>query len=271
MQDPMESVPAGVDPRIPNGARIYDFMLGGKDNYAADRQAAEHMLQANPMAPRTAQANRAFLGRAVRYLAGEAGIDQFLDIGTGLPTQQNVHEVAQDAEPGSRTVYVDYDPVVTVHARALLSRTNSVAVVEHDLRDPAAILADPITQEMLDFARPVAVLLVAVLHFVQPQEDPAGIVATLRDALAPGSHLVISHTASESPGEIMEAAQRGFRASGAPLVPRTRAEIERFFDGTGLLDPGLVDVRDWRPVGPQREGPAKALPWTIVGGVGRLG
>ncbi|MFG2089337.1 MULTISPECIES: SAM-dependent methyltransferase [unclassified Spirillospora] len=266
----VEESPEGVDAAVPNGARIYDYMLGGKDNYLADRRVGEEMVKANPTAPLTARANREFLGRAVRFLAAEQGIRQFIDIGTGLPTQQNVHQAAHAVAPDSRVVYVDYDPVVVAHARALLSTADTVRVAEHDLRRPEEILADPEVLDLIDFSEPVAVLLVAILHFVGPDDDPHGIVARLRAAMAPGSHLVLSHTASESPGEVMEAAKRGFRASGAPLTPRTRAGIGEFFDGFDLLDPGLVDVREWRSGSGGGAAVLPELPWTIVGGVGRL-
>jgi SAM-dependent methyltransferase len=260
--------PAEIDPSVPNGARIYDYMLGGKDHFASDQAAAEAMIAANPGAPGTARANRAFLGRAVRFLAEEAGIRQFLDLGTGLPTQHNVHEVAQAVSPDARVVYVDYDPVVVVHGRALLATTGAVTVVEGDLRRPDEILAHPETRRLIDFDQPVAVLLVAILHFIPDEEDPAGIVARLRDAMAPGSHLVVSHTANESPAEVMAAAQQGFRLAGAPLTPRTRAQIEGLFDGFELVEPGLVEVSQWRPETPQTATAGKS-PWTIVGGVGR--
>ncbi|GAA1810416.1 SAM-dependent methyltransferase [Actinomadura chokoriensis] len=266
MAEPDE-VPAGVNTAVPNGARIYDYLLGGKDNYEADRRAAEQMIAANPAAPLTARANRDFLGRAVRFLAAERGVRQFIDIGAGLPTQQNVHEVAQAAAPGSRVVYADYDPVVVAHADALLATTGDVTVIRGDLKRPREILDDAGTRALLDFDEPIAVLLVAILHFVGPGEDPWGIVAGLRDALPSGSHLVVSHTASESPDGVMAAAQRGFRASGAPLTARTRAEIERFFDGFDLVEPGLVDVRAWRSG--DSAGDLPELPWTMVGGVGR--
>jgi hypothetical protein len=260
--------PAEIDRSVPNGARIYDYMLGGKDHFQADETAAERMIAANPAAPLTARANRAFLGRAVRFLAKDAGIRQFLDLGTGLPTQQNVHEVAQGVAPDARVVYVDYDPVVVLHGRALLATTGTVTVVQGDLRRPNEILAHPQTRRLIDFDQPVAVLLVAILHFITDEEDPAGIVARLRDEMAPGSHLVISHTANESPDEVMAAAQQGFRMAGAPLTPRTRAEVARFFDGFDMLDPGLVEVSQWRPDTPEAP-PPSGSPWTIVGGVGR--
>src|SRR6266540_2808919 len=235
--------PAEIDTSVPNGARIYDYMLGGKDHFQADEAAAEQMIAANPAAPRTARANRAFLGRAVRFLAEDAGIRQFLDLGTGLPTQQNVHEVAQAAAPDARVVYVD-------------------------LRRPDEILAHPATRKLIDFEQPMAVLLVAILHFVPDEEDPAGIVARLRDAMAPGSYLVVSHTANESPDEVMAAAQQGFRLAGAPLTPRTRAEISRLLEGFDLVDPGLVEVSQWRPDAPEAPTPSGS-PWTIVGAVAR--
>lgn len=260
--------PAGVDAGVPNGARIYDYMLGGKDNYAADRAAAEAMIAANPGAPRTARANRAFLGRAVRFLAEEVGIRQFLDLGTGLPTQQNVHQVAQAVAPDARVVYVDYDPVVVVHGRALLATADAVDVVDGDLRRPDEILGHPDVGRLISFDQPLAVLLVAILHFISDEEDPAGIVARLRDAMAPGSYLVVSHTASESPDEVMAAAQQGFRSAGAPLTPRTRAEIQRFFAGFELVEPGLVEVAQWRPADPEPARPGKS-PWVLLGGVGR--
>ena len=255
-------------PDIPNGARIYDFMLGGKDNFQADRVAAGAMLATNPAAGRTARANRGLLGRAVRVAAVEGGIDQFLDIGTGLPTQQNVHEVAQDAAPGSRTVYVDNDPVVIAHANALLGATDVVGVVEGDARRPLEILQHPTTRQLIDFSRPVCVLLVAVLHFVADDEDPAGIVRTLREAMAPGSHFILSHTIDESPTEVTGSATSGFRRAGTPLFPRTRARVEAFFDGFDLLEPGLVDVDKWRPTDPEDPGPPSA--WVLAGGMGRL-
>ena len=252
----------------PNGARIYDYMLGGKDNYQPDRAAAQAMLDTNPAAWRTAQANRAFLGRAVRLAATEGGIQQFLDIGTGLPTQQNVHQVAQDVIPQSRTVYVDNDPVVITHANALLAATNQVAVANADLRRPAEILDHPATQQLIDFSQPVGLLLVAVLHFVSEQDDPAAIVRTLREAMAPGSYLILSHTIDDSPQEITDSARSGFKRAGTPLFPRTRARVEQFFEGFEILEPGLVDVQNWRSDGTEEAAGSSA--WVLAGGVGRL-
>ncbi|GAA4053890.1 SAM-dependent methyltransferase [Nonomuraea soli] len=263
-----EWVPSGIDTWTPNGARIYDYMLGGHDNYPADRAAADRMLQSNPAAPRTAMANRDFLGRVVSHLAGEVGITQFLDVGSGLPTQRNVHEVAQESNRDARIVYVDRDPTVIRHSQALLERhgvRNAIAF-EGDLRSPGRILTHPNITGFLDFNRPVAVLLVAILHFVSDEEDAHGIVRRLASVLVPGSHLVISHTTDESPPDVMEAAQQGFRLAGSPLTPRSRAGISRFFTGFDLLEPGLVDVRDWRPA--LRTDQAWPSGWTIAGGVG---
>jgi hypothetical protein len=262
------SAPVDLDVSVPNGARIYDYMLGGKDNFPADREAAEAMIAVNPAAPRTAQANRAFLGRAVRFLAEEVGIRQFLDIGTGLPTQQNVHQVAQQVAPDARVVYVDYDPVVVAYGQALLANAGTVTVVEGDLHRPEEILAHPKVRRLIDFDEPLAVLLVAILHFISDEEDPIGIVSQLREAMAPGSHLVVSHTVSESPADVMAPAQQGFQQAGAPLTPRTRAEVERFFDGFDLVEPGLVEVPQWRSTGPEVVAAGRS-PWVLVGGVGR--
>ena len=258
----------GFAPDVPNGARIYDFMLGGKDNFQPDRLAAQAMLNVNPAAWRTAQANRGFLGRAVRLAAVEGGIDQFLDIGTGLPTQQNVHQVAQDVAPASRVVYVDNDPVVMAHANALLADTEGVGAVQGDARRPLEILDHPTTRSLIDFSRPVGVLLVAILHFVADADDPAGIVRTLREAMAPGSYLILSHTIDESAVEVTGTAQSGFQRAGTPLFPRTRAQVLTFFDGFELLDPGLVEVHTWRSS--ETDEAAGSSSWILAGGVGRL-
>ncbi|HEU4947222.1 MAG TPA: SAM-dependent methyltransferase [Kribbella sp.] len=264
---PNPPAPSGVNPNVPNGARIYDAMLGGKDNFAVDRAAVEQMLKANPMAPRTARANRDFLGRAVRYLGGECGIQQFLDIGTGLPTVQNVHEVALEQDPEAKVVYVDYDPVVVTHGKALLAGSKTVEVIQGDLRRPSEVLAA--AGRSLDLSQPVAVLLVAILHFISDDENPQNIVREFREAMAPGSYLVISHTADESAETVMGAAKQGFKMAGAPLTPRSRAQISALFEGFELVDPGLVDVRQWRPVATAVGAELQELPWTIVGGVGR--
>ena len=227
---------------------MYDAFLGGKDNYAADRDAGEKVLTVAPEVRAIAVANRAFLRRAVRYLAAEQGIRQFLDIGTGLPTEPNVHQVAAEAADGTRVVYVDNDPVVHSHANALLAESGATCSVLADLREPSAILAQ--AGGFLDFTRPVALLLIAILHFIPDGDDPAGIVAALRDALPAGSWLALSHGTSDfHPSGITSAAAAAYETATAPLVLRPRAAIEAYFDGFALDDPGLVQAPLWHPDG----------------------
>jgi hypothetical protein len=242
------TAPLGIDPTIPSTARMYDFWLGGKDHFAVDRMAALEVSEAAPEVKMMAIENRRFLRRAVRYLATEAGITQFLDIGTGLPTQGNVHEVAQQVNPDARVVYVDNDPMVLAHSRALKTSGNT-AVIEADLRDPAAILAHPRTQALINFQQPLAVLLVAVLHFISGEDDPYSIVTSIFDSMAPGSYLVVSHATGGMPSADSAArAEEHYRknvASGTTL--RSAEEILRFFDKFELVEPGLVKVTRWRP------------------------
>jgi hypothetical protein len=229
---------------------MYDAYLGGRDNYPADREAVREVLRLYPEVRPMALANRAFLQRAVRFLAGEAGVRQFLDIGTGIPSPGNVHEVARQAAPDARVVYVDNDPIVHVHASALLTGTGTTSIVLADLRDPGAILAHPGVRGVIDFTQPVALLLVAILHFITEEEDPAGIVATLREALAPGSYLALSHGTLDfhPPGEGDRAAAT-YKNATAPLVLRARQQVSALFDGFDLVDPGLVQAPVWRPDG----------------------
>lgn len=241
------SAPAGVNVDVPNVARIYDYWLGGKDNFRADREAAERILALAPDVAQSARSNRAFLGRAVRYLA-ESGVRQFLDIGTGLPTQGNVHEVAQAVRPDARVVYVDYDPVVCVHARALLGGADNVAVVQADMRDAEQILEHPDTRRLLNFDEPVAVLLIAMLMYVSAEDDPYAIVGKLRDAVVPGSYLAISHVSGHGrPPEVLRQATEIYKRSSSPMYPRSMDEIMRMFDGFDLVEPGLVFAPEWRP------------------------
>jgi S-adenosyl methyltransferase len=236
------------DTRVPHNARVYNYLLGGKDNFAADRAAGERFIAAFPNVVHSVRANRAFLARAVRFLAADAGIRQFLDIGTGVPTADNTHEVAQRFAPGSRVVYVDNDPIVLSHAQALLksSREGACAYIDADLREPGKILAA--AAGTLDFARPVAVMLVAVLQLIGDADDPAGVVARLMAACAPGSFLVISHPASDLDAGL-DAATRQFNQSGGERATnRDQAAVTRLFDGCELLEPGVVQVSDWRPV-----------------------
>jgi len=260
------SPPAGIDTSTPNPARIYDALLGGKDNFPADRDAAHAILNVAPQARRGARENRAFLQRAVRYLAADAGIRLFLDIGTGLPTQGNVHQIAQAVSPDVRVAYVDNDPVVHVHANALLADNTTTVAVLADLREPEVILGHPQVRRLLDLAQPVAVLLVAVLHFLRDEEDPAGIVARLRDAMAPGSFLVLSHATADFHPEAAAKVAAVYEQASAPLVPRSGSQVERFFGGFELLEPGLVQPPAWRPEGGSPSSPSAG---GFYSGVGR--
>ena len=249
----------GFDTSVAHPARIYDYFLGGKDNFPADKAAAEQVLAVVPETRVGARENRAFLQRAVRFLAAEAGIRQFLDIGTGLPTQGNVHEVA----PEARVVYVDNDPIVHIHATALLGGPDTASLLA-DLRAPEEILDHPETQRLIDFDRPLGLLLVAVLHFIRDQEDPAGIVARLVGAIAPGSYVVVSHATGDLvPPDIGSKATKAYDRASAPLVLRTQAEIERLFDGLELIEPGVVQLCRWRPDGDLPTGNG------LLGGVAR--
>ncbi len=235
---------------VAHPARVYDYWLGGKDNYAADRVLGDAMIELVPSTRPAVRANRAFLGRAVRYLAGEAGIRQFLDIGTGIPTAGNVHEVAQSAAPESRVFYVDNDPIVLAHARALMTShpAGATAFIQADLREPGKILADPELRATLDLGRPVALMLIAILHFVNDADDGArGIVAELVDALPSGSYLTISHLTADFDPEEAAAGRAAGQRSGITYVPRSRAEVAAFFTGLDLVDPGVVPLLEWRP------------------------
>ncbi|GAA2108501.1 SAM-dependent methyltransferase [Streptomyces synnematoformans] len=235
----------------PNVPRIYDYFLGGKDNFAHDREIMEEVRRYVPDAPLLARENRAFLRRAVRLLAA-SGVRQFIDVGSGMPvegdTHQNTHEIAQHIDPDSRVAYVDIDPVVASHGRALLGKSPGVAVVQGDVRRPEDLLADPELREVIDFDEPVAVIMLLLLHFIEDEEDPAGIVARLRASMAPGSHLVVSHSTSEfdTDGRVQKAADV-YRKANSPLTLRDRAGILRLFDGFDLLEPGLTTLSLWRP------------------------
>jgi hypothetical protein len=256
--------PAGIDTTVPSTARVYDYWLGGHDNFAVDRAAALAVSEAAPEAQLMAVENRGFLRRAVRYLAAEAGITQFLDIGTGLPTQGNVHQVAQGINPAARVVYVDNDPMVLAHSRALKTGGNTV-VIDADLRDQRTILNHPAARKLIDFSQPLAVLLVAVLHFISDDDDPSAIVAAIRDALPQGSYLVLSHVTGDVRRESAARAVVHYKkvTSGATL--RGQEEILRFFAGLELIEPGVVQVPHWRPDEPERADAGKV--W-ILGGVG---
>ena len=243
---PIEPVP-GVDTARANVARVYDYWLGGQHNFLADQDVARAIAAVSPNAPLIGRANRAFLGRAVRFLAAN-GVHQFLDIGSGIPTQQNTHEVAQQERPGARVVYADIDPVAIAHSRAILAGQDDAAIIEADLRDPAAILDDPATRRLIDFGQPAGLLLIAILHFIADAEDPWQLVRTLRDALAPGSYLVLSHGTDEGTPEVARAVQNVYnRGVATALHVRSRAGIMRFFDGFEIAEPGLVFIPQWRP------------------------
>ncbi|HZB33647.1 MAG TPA: SAM-dependent methyltransferase [Streptosporangiaceae bacterium] len=259
-----EPEPTELDTARPNVARIYDYFLGGKDNFAADREAAEQILRIIPEARTGALVNRAFLGRAVRYLAS-AGIRQFIDIGAGLPTQANVHEVAHQVEPAARVVYVDNDPVIRVHAQALLHSADTATVIEADLRDPDKILENPELRAFIDFSEPVAVLLVGILHFIADFEDPYGLVARVRDRLAPGSHLAVSHATADTTSHTGARVTAVYSQATAPLIPRGHADVRRFFDGFTLVEPGLVYAPQWRPDSPFTEVADPAKSHVLVG------
>ena len=259
-----------IDASVPNAARVYDYFLGGKDNFAVDRELAQKILGVLPDTADVCRDNRKFLQRAVRFLAGEAGIRQFLDIGPGLPTMGNVHEVAQEAAPGARVAYVDYDPVVLSHARALLAKGKDVVVAEGDLRSPEAIMADERVRQLIDFSQPVAVLLVAVLHFVTDVDRPYDAVRALVDALAPGSYLVLSHSTPDDVAEDVTEAMKGvYSNASAQVAPRTFEEVARFFDGLEPTEPGLVDVTLWRPDLQPRQPSRPRGRSLIYGGVAR--
>jgi len=254
------------EPRRPNVGRIYDHLLGGKDNYQDDRQFGDRLLAVLPDAQAAAWANRHFLRRAVRFLAGEAGIRQFIDIGAGLPAIGNVHQVARELEPRSRVVFADYDRVVVAHAQALLCTAPGVRAIQGDVRDPAGILDHPEVRAEIDLREPVAVVLTAVLHFGPDEDSPHKLVDMLKAATAPGSYLVISHATGEDIGpEAAGQVQELYARATAPVVFRSRAEVARFFEGLELIPPGLDNVAAWR-AGPSPARPARTI---VLGGVGR--
>ena len=272
---PVQAAPPG-DPGLPpqefntgvaHPARVYNYWLGGKVNYAPDRELGDAIIAVLPSTRAAVRANRAFLGRAVRYLAREAGVRQFLDIGTGIPTAGNTHEVAQSVAPESRVLYVDNDPIVLAHARALMTGhpAGATAFIQADLREPRRILADPELRATLDLGRPVALMLIAVLHFLTDQEAPLGIVAELIDALPSGSYLTISHLTADVDPEEAAAGQAAGQRSGVTYVPRSRAEVAEFFTGLDLVDPGVLPLPAWRPDGNPPENPADARIYAAMG------
>ncbi|MFF4899817.1 SAM-dependent methyltransferase [Streptomyces sp. NPDC001068] len=243
--------PVEIDTSKPHPARIYDYLLGGKDNYEVDRKAGDQLAAVAPEVWISVRANRGFLQRAVRYVI-DSGVHQILDVGTGLPTSPNVHEIAQETGADVRVAYVDNDPIVKAHADALLNRAGTTSIVLADLRDPKSVVEHPEVRRIIDFDRPVALFLVAILHFIRDAEEPERIVATLRDALPAGSILVLSH-ATDDFAERSEA-QAVYNNATASMNLRSRARIEQFFDGFELVEPGLVQVPFWRPDATPPEG-----------------
>ena len=246
MTETSDWVPAGIDVHQPSSARVYDYFLGGAHNFAVDRALADQIAAMTPNIAGTMRSNRVFLRRAVRFLAAQ-GIRQFLDIGSGIPTAGNVHEIALEAAPGARVVYVDVDPVAVEHSRAILAGVPGTGVILADMRDVDRLLAESAKLALIDFTEPVAVLLAGVLHFVPDSDGPARLVAALRDAVVPGSYLLISHaTGDGQPPEVIEA-QRLSARTGTEIALRSGAEITAYFDGFTLVEPGLVFIPRWRP------------------------
>ncbi|WP_103501253.1 MULTISPECIES: SAM-dependent methyltransferase [unclassified Streptomyces] len=261
--------PQGVDLSVPSVSRMYDYYLGGSHNFEVDRAAARRAVDAFPGLPKIMQANRAFMRRAVRFAVAD-GITQFLDIGSGIPTFGNVHEVAQGASDDARVVYVDNDPVAVAHSRAVLEGDERTTVIAADFRSPRSILTNAETERVLDFDRPVALLLVALLHFIEEADKPAQVIAEYRDRLAPGSMLILSHASTDGGPRTTEQGQAVtdvYRKGGSSFVMRDRAEIRALFDGFELVEPGLVLLPNWRPDSPvDQEDPAA---FTGFAGAGR--
>ncbi|AUG81110.1 hypothetical protein CFP65_6454 [Kitasatospora sp. MMS16-BH015] len=261
-------VPPGTDLDKPNAARVYDYYLGGSHNFEADRRMARRAMELWPDLPAIMRANRAFLRRSVQYLA-DRGLTRFLDVGSGIPTFGAVHEVARVTAPGARVVYVDRDPVAVAHSRLLLKDDPLSSVVEADLRDPADLLARPEVRELLAAGEPVALMLVAVVHFVTDAEEPAKVLATLREALPAGSALVLSHASLEGRPDQAGPHQDLYRLTPTPLTMRSRQQITDFFEGFELVEPGVVYLPEWRPENPEAVGPHPER-MTGMAGVGFL-
>ena len=261
-----EWAPPGIDTSVPHSARMYDWWIGGKDNFAADRAMGQMFIQAIPSIRTMARENRNFLERVVRYLGDEAGIRQFLDIGTGIPTRPNVHEVAQEIAPETRVVYVDNDPIVLVHARALMvsDERGQTAYIDADLRKPEQVLADATLKQTLDLDKPVALLMVAILMLITDDDDPWAKARVLMDALPSGSYVAITHPGPEFNPEAMATVVGAATQGGMILVPRTRDQVARFFEGWELIEPGVVPVMGWRPEGSPPEDPNAAYYWAGV-------
>ena len=266
-EDP-DWLPPEINTGVAHSARVYNYLLGGKDHFKADREVGDGLIAAIPSAPVQARQNRAFLGRAVRYLAEQAGIRQFLDIGTGIPAADNTHEVAQAAAPDSRIVYVDNDPIVLAHARALMTSDPAGASVfiQADFREPGKILAAPELRQTLDLGTPVALMLIAILHFFTDDENPQGIVSSLVDALPSGSYLTITNLTADfmDPAQAAQATAAG-QQGGITYVPRSQAQVAGFLRGLDLVDPGVVPMQAWRPDGGAPADPHGPTSYAAVG------
>lgn len=263
-------VPPDVDTKRANVARVYDYLLGGTHNFLADQDVGRAAIAVEPTAREHMRANRAFLGRAVRFLSA-AGIRQFLDIGSGIPTEDNVHEIAQRAAAGSRVVYADFDEVAVAHSRMILRGNDDAAVIQGDLREPERILSDGTTRRLIDFAQPVGVILCLVLHFIPDAGDPAGIVTRLMGPMAPGSHVVVSHITDDGKPETASALEKVYNRN----IPQTGyfrsgPDIRKIFGDLELLDPGLVTAPNWRP-DPPGTPPGSEKIWGVLGAVARKG
>jgi hypothetical protein len=267
----LERAPIDLQTDRPHSARVYDYLLGGKDNFPADREVAEADMRANPASRVGPRQNRAFLRRAVRYLTAEAGLRQFLDIGTGIPTSPNTHEVAQGVAPECRVVYVDNDPIVLAHARALLTSSpeGRTQYIDADLREPEQILASTQLRGTLDLSQPVGLLLFATMHLVADEQDPYGIVGRLVDALVPGSHLALSQITPDFAPEAWERTKEIAGRGGVTMRPRARADIARYFEGLEIIEPGLQVVHHWRPDPDERPDDIPDALVSMYGGVAR--
>jgi S-adenosyl methyltransferase len=265
--DDPDWLPPEINTSVAHPARVYDYLLGGKDNFAADRAVADAVAKAMPSAREMVRANRAFLGRAVRYLAAGACVRQFLDVGTGIPTAGNTHEVAQAVAPESRIVYVDNDPIVLAHARALMTSgpAGATAFIQADLRDPGKILDDPALRRTLDLGRPVALMLIAILMYIRDEENPWGLVSTLMDALPSGSYLALTHPTADFNPEEVAGAVAATEQGGISFTVRSQAEVAAFFDGLELVDPGVVPILAWRPDGAPPRDPRTAYYYGAAG------
>jgi hypothetical protein len=259
-------VPARIDPAVPSIARMYNYFLGGKEHYPVDRIAAEKALAVVPQGRRIALANRYFMARAVEQMA-EHGIDQFIDLGTGIPASPSVHETARETHPRARIVYMDNDPIVTTHNRALLATREGIAAIHGDIRQPEAILDHPAVLELIDFTRPLGVLMVAVLHFITAEEGAERIVRAFTDRMTTGSYLALSHVSSDGTHpEAIATIRDAYTGASAPAVFRPDAEIREFFAGFHLQSPGLIDVVDWFPYTRVFMAPPTVR---VLGGLGR--